>query len=189
MMWRSPVFFCISQVSCGLVAGQKCGRLGTKLSAATLASALWANCVLPSPFLTMLHLSVGNHFACTKRPLRAPSSFTCSRVLCLFAQISSEPTFLDLQRIHKDASQHVAHDLVWHQVCLPLLHAICFGLVLVGVWVPLHGLRDALMRCRRGHFIAYVHVQVQPISYDSTNEPPTSCNFFDSCSILFSHSC
>ena len=86
-----------------------------------------------------------------------------SRVLLRPTQLS-EQTFLDLERIHEFASHHVGlhqhqsslqllcyltmtactlvllplgHDLVWHQLCVPLM----------------------VSRWRRVHFIAHVHVQ------------------------------
>ena len=94
--------------------------------------------------------SVGNHFACTWEPPRAQSPFTTSRVLRLFLPTQlSERTSLGIQRLQELTGHRVVHDRVWHHVCFPLIDASCLGLVTVRFWVPLHGLRDALVRRRR----------------------------------------
>ena len=80
----------------------------------------------------------------------------------------SEPTSLDLERIHELASHHVSphqhwlltvfslelllldHDLLRHLFCFPQLDAISLVHVVVRTWIPLHG--------RRVHVIVDVHL-------------------------------
>ena len=128
----------------------------------------------------MLPVGIGTHCLATTPHVRTVVLHELMISVFLLPTGLSQPTFLDLQRMHELAGHRVdlllhwsplqqlcclaltactlvlwiVHDLVWHRVCFPLLDVILV-LSLIA-----YGFRDVLMRHRRVLFKAYLCVQL-----------------------------